>query len=65
MIAGRAIVFRNGTDDPEIEQDVLVDLTEWGKEVEISFDAGRRRVYVKFRLEDLIREVKEARAESA
>lgn len=62
MIAGRTIVFRNGCDAPEVEQDVLVDLTEWGKEIEVVFDAGRRRVYVKFRLEDLIREVKEARA---
>ena len=55
------MVFRNGSDDAEVDADELIELTSWDKEIEIAFDAGKRRVYVRFRLEDLIREVKEAR----
>jgi len=62
MIAGEVIIFRNGLDDPETQGPALIELTEWDKVIEIAFNDNRRRIYVKFRLSDLIREVKEARA---
>jgi hypothetical protein len=62
MIAGNLIVFRGEQEGPEIDNPVLIELTEWGTEIEIAADAGRRRVYLRFRLEDLVREVKEARS---
>ena len=62
MIAGNLIMFRGEQDEPETDNPVLIELTEWGTEIEISADAGRRRVYLKFRLEDLVREVKETRS---
>ena len=55
MIAGNLIMFRGEQDEPETDNPVLIELTEWGTEIEISADAGRRRVYLKFRLEDLVR----------
>lgn len=62
MIAGAIVVFRGQEDEPETEAPVLIELTEWDTQVEITVEAGPRRIYLRFRLEDLIREVKEARA---
>lgn len=63
MIAGEIIVFRNGQDDTETQEPTLIELTDCGKEIEMAFNAGKRRIYVRFRLSDLVREVKEARGD--
>ena len=61
MIAGEIISFVHGADNPEIDTDALIELTEWGHNpfIEIAADVGKRRVYFKFRLSDLLREIKE------
>jgi hypothetical protein len=60
MIAGSATVF-NSKDDPEFDDDVLIEVTDWGNRpnVEVAFSFGKRRVYLRFRTSDLLREIKE------
>jgi hypothetical protein len=64
MIAAKALVFKRAGDDPAFDNGLLLDLTDDdGREIEIAatINAGQR-VYLKFRLSDLVREVKELRA---
>lgn len=60
MIAGELTIYKDGNDDPTFSQDVLIECTDWSETfVEISTSAGKQRLFLKFRLSDLIREVKE------
>lgn len=65
MIAGNIIVFKN--DDPARDGPLLIEMTDHeamdGKFIEIAFDHGKERIYLQFRLSDLLREVKEMKAE--
>ena len=62
MIAGEISYFKGSNDEDGTRCDGLIELTEWGDQfIEIAANAGNTRVYLKFRLSDLLREVKEAR----
>ena len=57
MIIGNVVVYtKRGEGDEEVCEPVLVEVYEWGREVEIAFMAGTRRVYLSFKLDELIRE---------
>lgn len=61
MIAGEISVYRGNADDAEIAGPALIEVTEWGLPmIEVAVEAGKRRIYIRFRLSDLLREVKEA-----
>lgn len=61
MIAGEITVFKGEKDDPDVYCPALIELTEWGKDpfIEIAADAGKNRIYLRFRMSDLLREIKE------
>ena len=62
MIAGEVISFIRNSDDPEIDESVLIELTEIEEPfIEIATDVGKRRIYLRFRISDLLREIKEAK----
>lgn len=64
MFAGEAIAYLGDEGDAEFQDNVLIELTEWGEDpfVEIAATFGERRVYLKFRMADLKREIKEQSA---
>jgi hypothetical protein len=63
MIAAQVISFK-GEDETRCGS-LLIELADAqandGKHIEISFDHGKERIYLQFRLSDLLREVKEAK----
>lgn len=60
MIAGEVLSFVGSSDMPEVEGTALLELTEWSeKYIELAATVGKRRVYFKFRMDDLVREIKE------
>jgi hypothetical protein len=59
MIAGELKIFSNKTDDALIDGPALLELTEWGDFIELAFDVGTKRQYIRFRYSDLKREIKE------
>ena len=63
MIAGEVISFIGNSEDPEDSQPALIELTEWsdGPFIELAANVGKRRVYLKFRMSDLVRELDEAK----
>jgi len=63
MIAGEVISFIGNSEDPEVSQPALIELTEWsdGPFIELAANVGKRRVYLKFRMSDLVRELDEAK----
>lgn len=63
MIAGEVVSFVKGNDDAEFAQAALIELTEWGENpfIELAANVGKRRVYFKFRISDLLREIEEAK----
>ncbi|MEM7209602.1 MAG: hypothetical protein AAF434_17415 [Pseudomonadota bacterium] len=63
MFAGEVTSFRGDDEDPELEESVLFEVTSWGNDpyIELATQVGERRVYLKFRMFDLQREVKEQR----
>lgn len=64
MIAGEVMSFVNGKDDVEVDCAALIELTDWSQTpfIELAADVGKRRIYFKFRLADLQRELKECEA---
>lgn len=63
MIAAEVAVWKGeGRDCPVFDKPILVELTDWSLPfVELAFDINSsQRVYLKFRLSDLQREIKEA-----
>lgn len=63
MIAGEVISYVGKKEDPEVSQPELIELTEWGQFIELAAPVGNRRVYLKFRIADLLREIDEAKAD--
>lgn len=63
MIAGEVISFIGNSEDPEVSQPALIELTDWsdGPFIELAANVGKRRVYLKFRMSDLVRELDEAK----
>lgn len=66
MIAGEVISFVGNNENPEVSQPALIELTEWSDTpfapfIELAAHVGKRRVYFKFRMDDLIREIDEAK----
>jgi hypothetical protein len=63
VFAGEVLCFINGKDDAETDGCALIELTDWSKApfIEIAADVGKRRVYFKFRVEDLLRAIDEER----
>jgi hypothetical protein len=63
MIAAEIMSFK-GDDEARVDS-LLVELTDAsainGKHIEIAFNHGKERIYLQFRLSDLLREVKEAK----
>lgn len=56
--AGHLMTFRGESEDTEIESPLLLQVSDQeGDEIEIAFDmvAPKRRVYLRFRLADLVR----------
>lgn len=63
MIAGEIMTFK-GEDTGRCES-LLIELTDTNandKYIELAFDHGKERIYIQFRLADLLREIKEATA---
>lgn len=64
MIAGNIIAFKG--EDTVRDGPLLIELTDHkaldGKCIEIAIDYGKERIYLQFRLSDLLREVKEMKA---
>ena len=44
MIAGEVISFIGNSEDPEVSQPALIELTEWGAFIELAEHVGKRRV---------------------
>ncbi|HUW46440.1 MAG TPA: hypothetical protein VMW50_11680 [Dehalococcoidia bacterium] len=63
MIAGEVISFVGNRDEPEVSRPTLIELTNWSDTpfIELAADVGNRRVYFKFRMADLVREIDEAK----
>lgn len=63
MIAGEVISFKAGKVNPEVDCSALIELTDWGDNpfIELAANVGKRRVYIKFRMADLVRELDEAK----
>lgn len=63
MIAGEVIAFVGNNGEPEVSRPALIELTDWSDApfIELAADVGKRRVYFKFRLADLVREIDEAK----
>lgn len=63
MIAGEVISFVGNSEDPEVSRPVLIELTDWSNApfIELAADVGKRRVYFKFRMADLVRAIDEAK----
>ena len=65
MIAGEVISFVGNSEDPEVSRPALIELTDCGNAeepfIELAADVGKRRVYFKFRMADLVREIDEAK----
>lgn len=63
MIAGEVISFVGNSEDPEVACPTLIELTDWseGPFIELAASVGKRRVYFKFRMTDLVRELDEAK----
>jgi len=61
MIAGEVVSYVGDADKPEVDTQELIELTDWSSDpfIEIAADVGKRRVYFKFRISDLLREIKE------
>ena len=58
MIAGEMTVFRNGADEPEFDKSVLIEIVDWDKpNIELGIDYGQKRIFIKLRISDLIREL--------
>jgi hypothetical protein len=65
MIIGEVTVYRGDADCAELQEPTMIELIDLELPfVEIAFQIGRRRVYLKFRKSDLDREIKEARSAS-
>jgi hypothetical protein len=66
MITGKLTIFKDENSiDPETNEPILIELTDYELPfIEIAFNIGKRRVYLKFRKSDLDREIKEARSAS-
>jgi len=63
MIAGEVISFVGNSEDPEVSQSSLIELTDWSDRpfIELAANVGKRRVYFKFRMSDLVRELDESK----
>lgn len=63
MIAGEVISFVGSSEDPEVSRPALIEITDWSDApfIELAAEVGRRRVYFKFRMADLVRELNEAK----
>lgn len=63
MIAGEVISFVGYVCDAEVSQPALIELTDWSNSpfIELAADVGKRRVYFRFRMSDLVRELDEAK----
>lgn len=63
MIAGEVISYVGNSDDFEVSQPALIELTDWSEApfIELAADVGKRRVYFRFRMSDLVREINEAK----
>lgn len=62
MIAGEILSFKN-TDETR-SGSLLIELTDTNaddKYIELGFDHGKERIYIQFRMSDLVREIKEAK----
>jgi len=60
MIAAEIMTFKG--EDCSRNDAALIELTDTnvdGKHIEIAFNHGKERIYLQFRLSDLLREVKE------
>jgi hypothetical protein len=63
MIAGEVISFVGNSEDPEVSRPELIELTDRSDTpfIELSANVGKRRVYFKFRMADLVRELEECK----
>jgi len=61
MIAGEIVSFIGDNANAEVDEATLIELTDWSNTpyIEIGANVGKRRVYFKFRMSDLVREIKE------
>ena len=66
MISGEVISFVGNSEDPEVSGQALIELTDWSDApfIELAADVGKRRVYFKFRMADLVREIDEEKQAS-
>jgi len=67
MIAGEVVSFIGNNEDPEVSCPALIELVDWSDKsfIELAANVGKRRVYIKFRMVDLMREIDEARMPNA
>jgi hypothetical protein len=65
MIAGEVISFIGNSEDPEVAGPSLIELTDCsdGPFIELAANVGKRRVYFRFRMADLVRELDEAKGD--
>lgn len=49
---GRVHRYNGEEDDPSFQKILVIDVCDVGKEVEIAWDEGRKRTYLRFRLAD-------------
>jgi len=59
MFIGKIVVWKDGTDKPELDREQAIELTEWGKKIELRIELPKEQVYLEIRLSDLFKEIEE------
>lgn len=63
-IVGELELWKDGGKQPEFDELVVVGLVDCNEHfIEITFKANSQKIYLRFRRADLLREIREARAE--
>ena len=64
MFIGKIVVWKDGTEKPELDREQAIELTEWGtKTIELRIELPKEQIYLRVRLSDLFREIEESQTE--